>query len=1033
MGYKKKLSRCIVTEIISCIVICLILLFQITPVFAAKKADTGYAYLYFYTIDGDEISSLEKKIKVGKNYTFKNPDDYKYIVYKDGDTVIRGDNDDLYDTVKGIEWWDETNTEHIEKYKSGQTTTFDKAGEYYFRVHTDNSAVTGENIAISKETDMVYLSFYDENMDPIETGDEDYTFDTRITTKDTFTFPDPKSVCDTGIYWACTSDNGTKKKSYLFKAGDKVSFNAGDYEFHIATSDPVEISYYYPFGNIVTDAVDPGDQYGQTITAKVGDTITLYKSPGAVVWGCTFKGWIDDNSEDEKIYSGGATFKIMDNGIVHLSMVYEEDENWDPYAKDLNGDVTRKSLMNTSENVNKIGGTGYDTYIDESGKLASKYTPKKVNSKTTLYGIPSTYKEDNQLTSLEKGADATDVGSYTKDKYGYKMEESKITDPNLQDVLKQDNSAYMMDVYGNSMMYHSDLSRLDDMCVAWIRLYEMKNSVPDFATKIQNWDQEEINRFEAIEFALISQEYPGKKNSLYSRFNSNDKDVVAAKAKGEEFAPIADAKLPEWKNEYLSEHAFNMLKYTKTLFTGWADTYEDGVYEAYKGTDGDIHKVSDAKSDSLMERFADFVSESTGNLAVKFSSTINAVKAFNPIESLSDCFTITAYAEKNDMSTAKQYGSHITQSLDNETQVFRRQFFDKSKISRYSSYTFLSLNGLDATKIATLQVVYNYLITNGFSEAMAAGACGNLWQECDFNYLIGLDGGPGGVGGAVGLIQWADGRKTALLNFAASKNSTATSLELQLDYMMYEFNSKGYLKDMNDFISKRANGQTTATVTDVQLATDAWCAVYEGCTCADPSTGAIWHKEHNSQCTVAANGVSYQHLHQRRAYAQAIASAQQAGSSNSMLVQFARTFLGVRYRWGGESPDGFDCSGFARYVLNHFGAGISGTSKELAASAGVEVPIDTFSLQVGDLIFYANSGGTINHVTIYIGNGQIIGANGKPIVKDAKGDYILGEYGEGEVSEKAYNYRTPVRARRCTNITGTTETDPDSDADTETE
>lgn len=1012
----------LITYLFSCIAACVILLFQITPAFAAAKADTGYAYLYFYTIDGDEISALEKKVKTGKSYTFKDPNDYKYIVYKDGDTIIRGENDDLYDTVTGIEWWDETDTEHISKYKSGQTISFDKAGEYYFRVHTDNSAITGENIAIAKEKDMVYLSFYDENMDPIETGEDEYTFDTRITTKDTFTFPDPKSVCDNGIYWACTSDNGTKKKSYLFKAGEKVSFNAGDYEFHVATSDPVEISYYYPFGNIVTDGVEPGDQYGQTITAKVGDTITLYKSPGAVVWGCTFKGWIDDNSEDEKTYSGGASFKIMDNGIAHLSMIYEEDENWDPYAKDLNGDVKRKSLMNTSENVNKIGGTGYDTYIDESGRLASKYTPKKVNSNTTLYGIPSTYNADDQLTSLKKGTDSKDVENYAKDRYGYKMEDSKITDPNLQDVLKQDNSAYMMDVYGNSMMYHSDLSRLDDMCVAWIRLYEMKNSVPDFATKIQSWDAEEINRFEAIEFALISQEYPGKKNSLYSRFNSNDADVIAAKAKGTDFAPIADAKLPEWKDEYLSEKAFNMLKYTKTLFSGWADTYEDGVYEAYKGTDGGIHRVSDAKSNGLMNRFADFVSNSTSTLSSRVSEAIESVKTFNLVESLSGCFTITAYAETNGLSTSKQYGSHVTQSLDNETQIFQRQFFDKSKISRYGIYSFGSLDGLSATQIIVAQRIFNFLIEKGYSEAMAAGACGNFWHESG-GFKVDVEEYSGG--GGYGIAQWTRERRTALERYAASKGKAASDLEVQLEYLWSEL-SGSYNAKMNGVISARANGQTTATITNVKLAAEVWCATFEKPT---------HDKSDQASEPVAYDGHRWSGMQERLQYANAIYSAltlisgdfSGSGAIITPLTQYALSLVtersGIPYLWGGTTEAGFDCSGFAKYVLGHFGKSLPRTTKE-QVKEGQEIPVNPAYMRPGDLCFYTyndippESTDSVNHVTIYIGNGMIVGAQGKASgIKVRKWDY-----------RKVYYVRRyfDINEAAVTPIAGTTESDTES-------
>ena len=179
---------------------------------------------------------------------------------------------------------------------------------------------------------------------------------------------------------------------------------------------------------------------------------------------------------------------------------------------------------------------------------------------------------------------------------------------------------------------------------------------------------------------------------------------------------------------------------------------------------------------------------------------------------------------------------------------------------------------------------------------------------------------------------------------------------------------------------------------------------------------------HSSNCAVAANGISYQELGNRRRHAESIANAGTAsvtegGGVNTPLVAFAKTFLGVKYRWGGSSPAGFDCSGFARYVLNHFGAGIDGNAETLSRGAGREVALNPSTMLPGDLVFYTNKSGTVNHVTIYIGNGLIIGGNGSPTVKSSNGSYVLGAYGKGEVSIKQYNYRTPVRARRCFNIT----------------
>lgn len=101
-----------------------------------------------------------------------------------------------------------------------------------------------------------------------------------------------------------------------------------------------------------------------------------------------------------------------------------------------------------------------------------------------------------------------------------------------------------------------------------------------------------------------------------------------------------------------------------------------------------------------------------------------------------------------------------------------------------------------------------------------------------------------------------------------------------------------------------------------------------------------------------------------------------SGSSNSSLrndvVNYALKFVGNRYVWGGESlTNGADCSGFVQSIYADFGYSIPRTSREQAAGAGVKV--SEGDLQPGDLIFYG-SGGTVNHVAMYIGNGKIVHA-----------------------------------------------------------
>lgn len=92
------------------------------------------------------------------------------------------------------------------------------------------------------------------------------------------------------------------------------------------------------------------------------------------------------------------------------------------------------------------------------------------------------------------------------------------------------------------------------------------------------------------------------------------------------------------------------------------------------------------------------------------------------------------------------------------------------------------------------------------------------------------------------------------------------------------------------------------------------------------------------------------------------------------IVTFAKKYLNYKYVLGGSSPStGFDCSGFTKYVYNHFGYTLSRTSKAQAKN-GKEVAKS--DLQPGDLIIFKNQSLTaIGHVGIYIGNNKIIHAS----------------------------------------------------------
>lgn len=90
------------------------------------------------------------------------------------------------------------------------------------------------------------------------------------------------------------------------------------------------------------------------------------------------------------------------------------------------------------------------------------------------------------------------------------------------------------------------------------------------------------------------------------------------------------------------------------------------------------------------------------------------------------------------------------------------------------------------------------------------------------------------------------------------------------------------------------------------------------------------------------------------------------------LVNYALQFVGNRYVWGGESlTKGVDCSGFTMKVYEKFGIYLPHYSGS-QPSYGKRISRD--EIRPGDLIFYGNGSG-INHVAIYIGNGQVVHAS----------------------------------------------------------
>lgn len=114
-------------------------------------------------------------------------------------------------------------------------------------------------------------------------------------------------------------------------------------------------------------------------------------------------------------------------------------------------------------------------------------------------------------------------------------------------------------------------------------------------------------------------------------------------------------------------------------------------------------------------------------------------------------------------------------------------------------------------------------------------------------------------------------------------------------------------------------------------------------------------------------------------------------SKRTQIANYATQFLGNPYVWGGTSlTNGADCSGFTMAVMSHFGVNLPHHSGSQASCGRA---ISSSEKRPGDLIFYTDSSGTINHVALYIGNGQVVHASNP----------------SSGIKISNWNYRTPAK------------------------
>lgn len=116
-------------------------------------------------------------------------------------------------------------------------------------------------------------------------------------------------------------------------------------------------------------------------------------------------------------------------------------------------------------------------------------------------------------------------------------------------------------------------------------------------------------------------------------------------------------------------------------------------------------------------------------------------------------------------------------------------------------------------------------------------------------------------------------------------------------------------------------------------------------------------------------------------------------SRGSTIVSTAMRYVGYRYRFGGTSPSGFDCSGFLYYVLNRSGVPIG---RDMYSQLNSGPRVGSKDLQPGDLLFFSNTYKRgLSHAGIYIGNGRFVHAENEStgvVVSDVWSSYWAAHY-----------------------------------------
>ncbi|EIT84340.1 NLP/P60 protein [Fictibacillus macauensis ZFHKF-1] len=88
-------------------------------------------------------------------------------------------------------------------------------------------------------------------------------------------------------------------------------------------------------------------------------------------------------------------------------------------------------------------------------------------------------------------------------------------------------------------------------------------------------------------------------------------------------------------------------------------------------------------------------------------------------------------------------------------------------------------------------------------------------------------------------------------------------------------------------------------------------------------------------------------------------------------ADIGKRYIGVKYKWGGTSPSGFDCSGFVGYSFKKAGKWVPRTTGDLYNRGS---SVSKSNLKKGDMVFFHTYKRGASHVGIYLGGKKFVHA-----------------------------------------------------------